>query len=315
MMILSVVLSSVLTLVELNCENLFDCRHDSLKEDLDFLPESGRHWTPTRYWRKINRIAKEIVACGEDTLEYNLPDLVALCEVENDSVMNDLAHRSILRNLHYDYLMTNSPDIRGVDVALLYHTFTFMPISHQSFRVDPLKGMRPTRDILYVKGQVLSGDTLHIFVIHAPSKFGGEKKTRPYRLAVAKRVSMAIDSIRNVSEAPKIIVVGDFNDYSDGPSLQYFEERHLQNVSAKAKGRWKANGTYCFRGHWESIDHVLVSLPMMPHWRTSYIKDAPFLLEEDLTYGGYKPRRTYNGYHYQPDGFSDHLPLVVKFSF
>ncbi len=314
-MLLSILLTSLLTFVELNCENLFDCRHDSLKQDMEYLPEGARHWTPYRYWNKLDNIAREIVSCGRDDSGYELPDLVALCEVENDSVMSDLTRRSLLRTLNYDYIMTNSPDLRGIDVALLYHTFTFRPISHTSLRISPLKGMRPTRDILYVCGQVRSGDTLHVFVVHAPSRFGGERKTRPYRMAVANRLSAAIDSIYSLRPSAKVIVAGDFNDYSNSPALQYLTARQLHEVSAGAQGTHGARGSYCFRGHWESIDHILVSPALLPLWHSTRIHDLPFLLEEDTRYGGHKPRRTYNGYQYQADGYSDHLPVVTKFRF
>ena len=41
-----------------NVENLFDCQHDSLKEDYDFLPEGQYHWTKGRYWKKLDNIAE-----------------------------------------------------------------------------------------------------------------------------------------------------------------------------------------------------------------------------------------------------------------
>ena len=108
--------SQSLTVVELNGENLFDYRDDEGKQDEEYLPEATRHWTKKRYWRKLNNIAQELLSCSDD----GIPDLIALCEVENDSVLNDLCHRSLLRNASYDYLMTSSPDLRGIDVALLY---------------------------------------------------------------------------------------------------------------------------------------------------------------------------------------------------
>src|SRR5574344_1305748 len=122
-------LAGFLTFVELNCENLFDTQHDSLKEDVEFTPDGSYHWTSTRYWRKLNNIGKEILALGEcDTLcehPWQLPSLVVLCEVENDTVMRDLTQMSLLRNARYRYLMTHSPDVRRIDVALMYDPFIF----------------------------------------------------------------------------------------------------------------------------------------------------------------------------------------------
>lgn len=111
-----------------------------------------------------------------DDKDWQIPDLIALCEVENDTVMRDLTKRSLLRNANYEYIVTNSPDERGIDVALIYYPIHFQPIKHYPIRVKPCEGMRPTRDILYVSGRIITDDTLHIFVVHAPSRYGGENR-------------------------------------------------------------------------------------------------------------------------------------------
>ena len=304
-MAIALLLVSWLTLVELNCENLFDCYHDSLKQDTEWLPASVRKWTPDRYWRKVNNIGQEILSCQED----GLPDLVALVEVENDSVLRDLTRRSLLRNAGYQYLMTQSPDVRGIDVALLYQPFSFRPICYDELDVQPMEGMRPTRDILYVQGETMNGDTLHVFVVHAPSRYGGEKATRPNRRVVMKRI---VGAIHLLPPDAKVIVAGDFNDYADSPSLLFLEGHGLHNVTKDVVGTHGAKGTYRYKGRWQSIDHVLVSTVLCDSVAQTFVHDTPFLLEEDKKYGGFKPFRTYNGYRYQR-GFSDHLPLVVRF--
>ena len=296
-----------LTIVELNCENLFDCKHDTLKQDQEWLPASVRNWTPARYWRKLNHIGQEILSCQDE----GVPDLVALVEVENDSVLFDLTRRSLLRNAGYQYLMTESPDVRGIDVALLYQPYMFRPICCDYLDITPLEDMRPTRDILYVQGETVGGDTLHVFVVHAPSRFGGERQTRPNRHVVMERL---MGAVRLLPPDAKVIVAGDFNDYADSPSLQYLTEQGLSNITADAQGTHGAEGTYRYEGRWQSIDHVLCSRVLVDFVDRVFINDAPFLLEEDKKYGGLKPLRTYNGYRYQR-GFSDHLPLVARFRF
>lgn len=311
-MVLNLLLAGFLTLVELNCENLFDCEHDTLKQDMEFTPASNYHWTHTRYWRKVNNIGREIIACGGDSSTWAIPDLVALCEVENDSVMRDLTKRSLLRAARYEYVMTNSPDERGIDVALMYSPFSFLPINHHSIRVTPTKGMRPTRDILYVSGQVITGDTLHVFVVHAPSRTGGEVSSRPHRMSVAGKLCEAIDSIRALSANARIVIMGDFNDYAtDKPFLGIYA-RGMENVSRDARGSNGAKGTYRFHGEWGSLDQVICSPNMLPNLTRCVIGDFLFLLEEDEKYGGFKPKRTYYGPRYN-NGFSDHLPLIVRF--
>lgn len=306
-MVLSFILYIFFTFVELNCENLFDYRHDEGKEDFEYLPESGRHWTKNRYWRKQNHIGQEILSCSEQ-----IPDMIALCEVENDSVLNDLTKRSLLRNAGYEYIMTSSPDTRGIDVALLYSPFSFRPFRHYSLRVDPVKSMRPTRDILYVCGEIISGDTLHVFVMHAPSRYGGKRPTRKFRWQTAYRLNASVDSILSTNPRAHIIVAGDFNDEPDDEIPLHLESIGLHNITRNATGSNGAKGTYKYDGCWSRIDHVFVSNGLSSTVEKAYINDLPFLLEEDTKYGGLKPFRTYNGYRYQ-QGFSDHLPVVVRF--
>ena len=307
-MFLTLILSSFLTFMELNCENLFDTRHDSLKNDLEFLPDGSYRWTPYRYWAKLNHLGQEIVA-----LSNPIPDFVAMCEVENDSVMFDLTRRSLLRNAGYEYVMTSSPDERGIDVALLYQPASFALLHSHSIRIKPLPDTRPTRDILYASGLIITGDTLHVFVVHAPSRRGGEQASRPYRLHVASQLAEAVDSVYAISRDAKIIIAGDFNDYADSPALQYLYEHHLINISADAKGSHGAKATYRWHGEWRSLDQILCSPSLAARKQSSVIGDLPFLLEDDEKYGGKKPYRTYLGPRYL-GGYSDHLPLGVQFS-
>jgi endonuclease/exonuclease/phosphatase family metal-dependent hydrolase len=305
-------LISFFTFVELNCENLFDCQHDSLKNDTEFLPSSLRHWTKTRYWRKLDDISRSIISCGGEGRDWVIPDMVALCEVENDSVLRDLTRRSLLRNANYDYVATHSDDMRGIDVALLYSPYSFKLLSSYSLRVECLRGMRPTRDILYVKGLVMGEDTLHTFVLHAPSRYGGEKATRDYRMQVARRLCFSVDSVRSVSPDAKIIVAGDFNDYSADVSLQYLSAHELKEISADAKGMNGALGTYRYNGAWNSLDHILISPSLISQFHSCFIGDFPFAVEKDEKYGGIKPFRTYIGPRYH-GGVSDHLPIIARF--
>lgn len=308
---LGLLLASLFTLVELNCENLFDYTHDEGRNDNEFLPASPRKWDKGKYWRKVNGIAQEIIACGGDGEEWTLPDLVALTEVENDSVMHDLTTRSPLRNAGYQYVMTNSDDERGIDVALLYSPFSFRLIDSHAMRVTPPQGKHYTRDILYAKGLTGVTDTLHVFVVHAPSRVSGAKATQPYRLRVAQRIVDAIDSIHNTSPEASIVVAGDFNDLDDGGMVDMVMQHQMKHISRYAKGRNGARGTYKHQGKWGSLDHILVSDNISNRLHDCCILDAPFLIEEDEKYGGVKPFRTYIGKKYHR-GYSDHLPLIAR---
>lgn len=307
------VVVSWLTLVGFNCENLFDCEHDSLKQDTEWLEGGRRKWTPKRYWQKLRNVAQTIVSCSAGTETMDVPHLVALVEVENDRVLRDLTRRTLLRTAGYDWLMTESPDRRGIDVALVYQRTVFRPICYDCLTVEPEKGHHPTRDILYVKGRYISGDTLHVFVVHAPSKLGGERKSEPWRRKVLQRMRTEADHIRMVSPQAKIIFVGDFNDTADSPPLTELEAAGYHNVSRDVGGRCgQAKASYRYQGHWQGIDHVFVSGALFSCLDSCYVNDAPFLLEKDKKYGGMKPLRTYIGPRFHK-GFSDHLPVVARF--
>jgi len=296
------------TIVEYNVENLFDTFHDEGKQDEDYLPDATRHWTEKRYWKKIKHIGKTLLSVSDQ----GIPDLVALCEVENDQALTDLTKRSLLRNAGYEYVMTKSPDSRGIDVALIYSPFSFRLISSYSLRVPTIEGMRPTRDILYACGELVTRDTLHVFVIHAPSRYGGEKATRPHRFQAADRLLLSVDSIRALSPNANILIMGDFNDFHDSPAVLRICRDNLKNVTKSATGLYGVKGTYRFKGEWNSLDHMLVSPSIYNKVDTAFIHAPKFLLEEDRLYGGYIPYRTYRGMKYRKKGYSDHLPLVVR---
>ena len=288
-----------------NTENLFDCKDDPKKNDNEFLPDATRRWTYFRYRDKLKNLAKAIIASGN---EY-VPDLVGLCEVENDSCLYDLTRRSPLKEAGYRYVMTDSPDQRGIDVALLYQRGSFKLLQHQSIRIPSKQQKKaPTRDILHVVGKVVSGDTLDVMVVHYPSRRGGKAKSEPYRLLVAEILKHAVDSVMQVRQNPNVVIMGDFNDGPSSPVMKKLcSDGRLVNLM-----QGKKEGTYRYRGAWEILDQFLVSENVRT--KNAEVLQHPFLLEEDEKYGGNKPFRTYNGMRYQ-GGFSDHLPIILDLQF
>ena len=299
---------SLFTIVELNCENLFDYRHDTGKDDIEFTPEGNRKWTSFRYYKKINNIAKTLLACGNDG---RIPDLIALCEVENDSVLTDLTHRSPLKGGAYDYIMTDSKDPRGIDVALIYCRLTFKPVEKRSIGIEGNFDDTPLRDILFVKGIITGGDTLNVMVVHSPSRRGGKKQSEPKRAAVINTICNVIDSITDKSPDASIIVTGDFNASSSELSLKKLARHGMTNSGIGKKGTYGAIGSYKYQGVWETIDHIFLSPRLNQRGTVFTLHDMPMLLEKDKRYGGVKPRRTFYGWRYDNEGCSDHLPISV----
>ncbi len=316
-------------MMTLNTENLFDTVHDAGKDDLEFSVKGVRRWTPSRYKRKLSRIAKIIAAAGDK----QPIELIALCEVENDSVMVHLTKRYPLKLMGYEYFMTNSADVRGLDVALLYQPLRFRPLYHTSFhvpRINPIE--RPTRDILYVKGLLPTADTLHIFVCHFPSKASGAAATHGYRMRAAKAVKQRTDSIMAIDQQSRIIITGDLNDIpqstiiSEGFGAQFADDTQqpcspssLYLLTHGLKAANGIEGTYKFQGRWEQIDHFIISGQLLAPsaainttQSACRILDLPFLLKPDDTNGGVKPYRSFLGPQYI-DGFTDHLPILLTF--
>lgn len=309
-----------------NVENLFDTRPDTLKDDSEFLPEATRHWTYSKYKRKIDDIARTIVAIGQ----WTPPAIVGLCEVENDSVMKALTCYSPLKELGYRYVMTHSADRRGIDVALLYQRDQFKILSERSISIKNFKKTsRPTRDILHVSGIVPTLDTLDIFVCHFPSRSGGAKVSEPYRLFVAQQLRNEATKIIHQRGHPQIIVMGDFNDYPTNRSIREIlnalpppqepASSQLYHLLAR-KAEHRNFGSYKYKGEWGLLDHLIVSGDLLKQTSPMYCKESqadvaqiPFLLEEDTKFGGKQPFRTYQGMKYR-GGISDHLPIFVDFT-
>ena len=283
-----------------NVENLFDTVHDEGFSDEEFLPGSPRRWTSRRYRQKLSDIAQVVATVSGDG---GMVDLLGLCEVENDSVLTMLTRRSPLRQLGYRYVMTHCRDRRGIDVALLYQPARFKLLEYRSVATGSEQyGLRPTRDLLYAKGLVrraMGIDTLHVVVVHLPSRAGGMDGDKNRRIA-AQRLWQLTDSIDG--SGGMIVVMGDFN--AGGSDVIFRGKGRLRLTDSKT-GR----GTYSFRGYWQWLDHILVSETMGavgPAETVAY----PWLLEENKTYGGDMPRRTFRGPTYH-GGVSDHLPVVL----
>lgn len=286
------------TLLTWNVENLFDCSHDSLKNDLEFLPQSERRWTHRRYHQKLVQIARLTASVMP---ENGWPLLVGLQEVENPQVMDDLTRHSPLAKAGYAYVMTDSPDMRGIDVALMYRPDAFCLLSHRAVRIPSAEnGLRPTRDILVVKGVVKGMDTLHVAVCHLPSRAGDTRAGTRNRMLAAAVLRAVADSL----QGQRLVVMGDFNaDTEDAVFTHLCPPLHDMKPRTR---RSRGEGTYYFQQQWSTLDHILASdslLPFLP--QEARTVGLPFLKDKD----GH-PKRTFKGTIYT-GGTSDHLPVAI----
>lgn len=306
-----------------NVENLFDCFNDSLIMDEEFLPSGVRSWTWEKYQKKTQKIGKVILSAGA----WEFPDLIGLCEIENRFVLDGLFKIGYLNKAGYQIIHRESPDRRGIDVALVYQARTFQPID-TSFLQLIYKGesSSTTREILYVKGKTHTDDTLHVFVNHWPSRWGGQFDSEHKRISAAKLLRAKISEIVKDDTKAKILIMGDFNDYPDDKSLDLilkalvpknqFENDQLYNLAGLFLNK-TGIGSHKYHGKWGMLDQFIVSGALLNKTGCLYcqtngmsIFKPNFLLERDQTYYGEKPFRSFVGYKYN-NGFSDHLPIVL----
>lgn len=306
-----------------NVENLFDLENDTLTNDDDFTPEGQLHWTYKRLNKKLLNTSKVVLTAAG----WELPAIVGLCEVENRDVLQLLCNETPLKTAGYKIIHKQSPDHRGIDVALLYQPDKFDPISYDFYPLTNTKDqILDTREILYLCGTTNNLDTLHFFVNHWPSRYSGFLESQAKRNLAARMLLKKVEELRGKYRFPKIIIVGDFNDNPTDESIaeilnaqktnQRPELGKLYNLSYN----WLDNGrgTLKYQLLWSVFDQVIVSgsllqggSGLMAKPENAKILNFPFLFEKDEKYGGDKPFRTYYGFTYQ-GGFSDHLPILLK---
>ncbi len=306
-----------------NVENLFDTVDTPDKNDQEFTPESEKEWNTERYQKKIHDLSRVIAAVDEEAL----PAFIGLSEIENRAVLEALSESEFLKDGHYQIAHEESPDRRGIDVALMYNPGVFTYLDHHAFEVTKDYDRRfKTRDILYVKGIIGKKDTLHIFINHWPSRSGGQERSEPNRLLAAKVLRGKTDSILKKNPEADILIAGDFNDEPHNKSIAEILEASNDCSAVSSHELYslflnldkQGAGTYNYRGEWNMIDNIIVSGGMLQQQKGEFYVhcDSGKILREDwMMYDNPKigekvPNRTYGGDNYF-GGISDHLPVYV----
>jgi hypothetical protein len=301
-------------------ENLFDTIDDPHIRDNSHLPDSEIPWNTERYKHKLNNLTK--VMSSADSADY--PTLFGLCEVENIDVLIDLVNHAGISAAGYSILHKDSPDERGIDVALLYQDDKYSPVHTDYFKLTfPDNPSNGTRDILYSKGVIYGRDTLHLFINHWVSRWGGREKTEPYRRFTGKLLKHITDSILAVQPGANIIIAGDLNDNPDDLSIaedlnaqfpeKPFRKNSLYNLSWNKFRQGK--GTLYYRS-WDMFDQIIVSGSMLKGKKGIRVEDQDqHIIKHDwMLYfpdnGDARPNRTAARTYY--GGYSDHLPVLVR---
>ncbi len=298
-----------------NLENFFDWKDMGYSDsDREFSSSGNRRWTKNRFYIKRNAIAKSILWTGE--LYGKLPDAIGFAEVENAEVVKSLICSDALKKYGYGYVHYDSPDPRGIDVALIYRKNSLEYLESRPFSVGktPVFSGSATinmdfisRDILYSKfREKRSGGQICILVNHHPSKYGGERVSKLKRLSALATLKGICDSLTS-SGMENIIAMGDFN---DSPGAGVFDILYGNMCSVSDKLYYSGKGTIKFKGKWELIDLFFVSENLAGKSEMK-ICQIPFLFVRDSAYSGKKPKRTYSGPIYS-GGVSDHCPIVLS---
>lgn len=305
-----------------NVENLFDTINDPDIRDDDWTPRGGNRWNTGRYFEKLENLAEVIEQLGQE-LNPDGPAVLGLSEVENTTILEDLAGQERIADRNYQVVHETGPDRRGMDVAFLYNPAYFEYIDHKAY--PTVIEDRPdffTRDQLLLTGNVL-GERMHFIVAHWPSRVGGEARSRPLRIAKADIARHIIDSIQEAEPGAKVFMMGDFNDNPTDISIR----KHLRSRDTKEGIRddelfnpyesfyKRGIGTNAWRDAWSLFDQILLTPSLLndDYSDFSYLRaevfNHPFLRQPSGRFQGY-PFRTFGGGVYL-GGYSDHFPVYV----
>lgn len=303
-----------------NFENFFDPFVDSTRVYNEFTENGGQHWTKSRFYKKRNNMYKAILAISE-----NEPlAVLGIAEVENQYVLNALCNQTPLKTHNYRIVHYEGDDKRGIDVAMVYCIDKLQLVYTEAIKVrNPKNPNYKTRDILYAKFYDRRGDTVHCFVNHWPSRYGGERETIKLRALAAKTLKHKVDSLAFLHQTiPKIIIMGDFNDTPEDPSINDIlcNGDVLVNLFTDGK-KLGFEGTLKHQYNWQIFDQIIVSKSLINNDKglqykpnSARIFHGDFLFEKDESFGGVRLFRTYVGPKYF-GGYSDHLPVYIDLIF
>ena len=314
-----------------NLENLFDTIDDPNKQDEEFLPEGVNQWNTEKYLSKLHNMAYAISTIGTDYSDDGLA-VLGVSEIENRKVLEDLVKQPEIKDRNYQIVHYDSPDRRGVDVALLYNPKYFKVTGTKSFPtvvyVNNNDGTRVvdtgfiTRDQLLVSG-IFDGEPMHFIVMHWPSRYGGEKRSLPGRVSAANRCRQTTDSLLADNPNAKVIMMGDFNDYPTNKSITKYLKA-TGDMKKMKDGEFfnpmyelhrKGYGTNYYNDVPGVLDQTIMTRALLPtgydtyQFKAAKVHSKEFLKQHGGRYNGF-PFRTF-GSGVWMDGYSDHFPVYL----
>lgn len=313
------------TLAFYNVENLFDTQDDPAIDDQEFLPEGKNKWDGAKLNTKLKNLSQVIAQLGDE----DGPEMIGLAEIENEEVLKQLATHPSLKKHGYAWVHHNSPDERGIDVALLYKKKSFFPLYTHAYPVQ-LPGDDKTRDVLLVKGLVGKDHELTVIVNHWPSRSGGQAESDPDRRAAATVVRTIVDSIGAIDPFAAVVIVGDFNDDPKDPSMHQVLKAGKDTLEAKGTLLYNPMfalhnpdnyGSLMYRMKWNLFDQVIVNKtllaadsPVRYVFGSAAVYHPDWMAEKEGDYKG-APLRSYLKGEFHPEGYSDHFPVYIQLKY
>jgi hypothetical protein len=305
-----------------NLENLFDTINQPNVIDEEFTPTGKNAWGTMKYTNKLKNMAYAISQIG-GKLAPKGPSVLGVSEIENRGVLEDLVKEPTIKQNNYQIVHYNSPDRRGVDVALLYNPSDFKVITSKSYRLrmDNDTTFR-TRDQLLVEG-LLEGEIFYFIVNHWPSRSGGEAKSRPKRIAAAELTKHISDSILAINKKAKIVIMGDLNDDPVDISTSKILNAKRKTSEVPNGGLFNTMwplydegiGSLAYNDKWNLFDQIIISKGLLGEKSEKYtfwkaeVQNKDFLIQQEGRYKGY-PLRTHAGGAWL-NGYSDHFPTCI----
>lgn len=302
-----------------NIENLFDTIDDAEKADEWFTPESEINWTEDKLKNKIRNLSKVISTMNRG----DGPDILGIQEVEHEYLLQMIID-SLKSDKHYKIVHEESPDVRGIDNAIIYNSNIFELVQKDALTVN-LEDGKTTRQIIYAELKT-NNESIHVFVNHWPSRRKGLKETEGNRVKAAQTLMDKLEKIDNLRSS-NVIIMGDFNDMPSNISIKKilgakafecndkYSEFALLNISHKQfqKGR----GTYKYKDHWNMLDQIIISNSLLDGKNMDYdcesfeILKPEFIVQKDGKFAG-TSLPTYGGRKYL-GGYSDHYSIGAFF--
>jgi len=229
-----------------NLENFFDTDDDPISQDFEFTVAEG--WTEEVLQAKLANLAQALNATHGNAG----PELLAVAEIEKDTLLEQLIAKMGNANLKVVKDPTGTSDLRGIDVAMAYDINKLELVSSKSHVVHLRYATRDIFEVVFTVNE--TGERLVVIASHWPSRRLGQYESEPARITLAENIAYLVDhhlkfepkeyeALRAAQDLAavqarwetKILLCGDFNDEPGDRSVTHhlLASRELERVTGE----------------------------------------------------------------------------------